>query len=235
MAIIKKAEEMGYDFRRDFKLRWAIGTGERHLQVLREEFEGKYGINVIQFYGTADLGMVAHECGEKNGMHIADDMIVELVDPDTGRQVGPMEEGEVVVTILNETYPLVRFGTGDLSFYTDEPCPCGNGSPRLTHISGMIGDHVRAKGMFIHFRELQEAMSKVAQVSKYQLVLTLKDRKDCIGMKVEAEPDANQETLSKAIREKCKQVFKLTVDEVTFVPKGTLSEDAKPAVDERWG
>ena len=234
MSMIKKAEEMGYDFRRDFNLQWALVTGERHIQELRKQFEDNYDLRVIQVYGTADLGAVAYECNEKNGMHYADDIIVEIVDPDTGKQLGPHEEGEVVVTLLNKTYPLVRFGTGDLSFYTDETCPCGRASPRLTHISGMIGDHVRAKGMFIHHRELEEAMSKFAEVSKYQLVIILRGHKDWISLNVETGPTIDQEALSKAIRERCKDTFRLTVDEISFLPNGKLAEGYKIFVDNRW-
>jgi phenylacetate-CoA ligase len=178
--------------------------------------------------------MVAYECAEKNSMRHTDDMILAIVDPDIGKQLGPHEEGEVVATLLNETYPLIRFGTGDLSFYTDEPCPCGRASPRLTHISGMIGDHVRAKGMFIHQRELEEAMSKFAEVLKYQLVLSLRGHKDWIGLDVETEPNINREALSKAIQERCKEVFKLRVDEIGFLPKGRLAEGYKIFVDNRW-
>jgi phenylacetate-CoA ligase len=168
-------------------------------------------------------------------MHYADDMIVEIVEPDTGKQLGPHEEGEVVVTLLSEMYPLIRLGTGDLSFYTDEPCPCGRASPRLTHISGMIGDHIRVKGMFIHGRELQEAMSKFAEVSKYQMVLSLRGHKDLIGLNVETAPNINPEALSKAIQGRCKEVFRLTVDEINFLSKGALGEGHKVFIDKRWG
>ncbi len=234
MSMLKKAEEMGYDFRCDFSLKWVLATGERHIQELRKQFEDNYGLRVIQVYGTSDVGTIAYECNEKNGMHYTDDMIVEIVDPDTGKQLGPHQEGEVVVTLLNKGYPLIRFGTGDLSFYTDEPCPCGRASPRLTHISGMIGDHIRAKGMFIHHRELDEAMSKFAEVSKYQLVISLHGHKDWIGLNVETKANINQETLSIAIQERCKEVFKLKVDEISFLPKGQLAEGYKIFVDNRW-
>ncbi|HEX75698.1 MAG TPA: phenylacetate--CoA ligase [Dehalococcoidia bacterium] len=235
MSIIKKAEEMGYNFRRDFSLRWALGTGERHIQMLRGIFEKDYGIEISQMYGTADVGMLAYECTEKNGMHYNDeDAIIEIVNPDTGKQCSPLEEGEVVVTLLNKIYPLIRFATGDLSSYTHEPCPCGRTTPRLTAITGMIGDHVRAKGMFIHARELDEAMSTFAEVSKYQMVLSLSGHKDTIGLKLEAKQSVDQQTLSNTIRKRCKEVFRLTVDDINFVPEGTLPEPHKKFVDERW-
>jgi phenylacetate-CoA ligase len=235
MSIIKKAEEMGYDFRRDFSLRWALGMGERHIQVLRETFERDYGIEISQNYGTADVGMLAYECAEKKGMHYNDeDAIIEIVNPDTGKQCAPLEEGEVVVTLLNKIYPLTHFGTGDLSSYTDEPCPCGRTSPRLTAITGMIGDHVRAKGMFIHARELDEAMAGFSEVSKYQMVLSLRGHKDVIGLKLETKQAVDQEAFSDAIRRRCKEVFRLTVDKVDFIPEGTLPDPYSKFVDERW-
>jgi phenylacetate-coenzyme A ligase PaaK-like adenylate-forming protein len=98
----------------------------------------------------------------------------------------------------------------------------------------MIGDHVRAKGMSIHQRELEEAMSKFAEVLKYQLVLSLRGHKDWIGLDVETEPNINREALSKAIQERCKEVFKLRVDEIGFLPKGKLAEGYKIFVDNRW-
>jgi len=235
MSIIKKAEEMGYNFRRDFSLRWAIGAGERHIQVLRGIFEKDYGIEISQMYGTADVGVLAYECTVKNGMHYNDeDAIIEIVNPDTGKQCPPFEEGEVVVTLLSKIYPLVRFGTGDLSSYTDEACPCGRTSTRLTAITGMIGDHVRAKGMFIHGRELDEAMSGFSEISKYQMVLSLRGHKDIIGIKLETKQAVDQNALSDAIRKRCKEVFKLTVDEIDFVAEGTLAEQHKKFVDQRW-
>jgi len=236
MSIIKKAEEMGYNFRRDFNVKWAVGTGERHIQILRKQFEEDYGIEISQNYGTADVGLLGYECAEKNGMHYNDeDAIIEIVNPQTGKQCASLEEGEVVVTLLNKVYPLIRFGTGDLSSYTDEPCPCGRTSPKLTAITGMIGDHVRAKGMFIHGRELDEAMSGFSELSKYQMVLSLEGHKDVIGLNLETKQAVDQKALSDAIRKRCKDVFRLTVDKISFLPTGTLPEAYKKFVDERWG
>ena len=237
VTLIKRAEEMGYDVRRDFTIRHAFCLGERHLQVLRKSLEEDYNIDTWQNYGTADVGIIAYECEQKSGMHYADeDMIVEVVDPDTGKQLGPGEVGEAVVTLFSQTYPLIRFGTGDLTSFTDEPCPCGWTSPRLTAILGMIGDHVRAKGMFIHLRELDEAMSKFPEISKYQMALSLSGHKDVITLRLEPkEPGVDEEPLSQAVIKSCKEAFRLTVDKIDFLPKGALPEDYKKFEDTRWG
>lgn len=235
MGLLKKAEEMGYDVRRDLNLKYVQGIGERHIELLRQTFREDYGLKLIDGYGTADLGEVAYACGIGQGYHFADeDCVVEIVDPDTGKQVGPMEEGEVVVTLFSEVYPLVRFGTGDLAFYTDEPCACGRTSPRIPRITGMVGDHVRVKGMFVHGRELDEALSKFPQILDYQMVLTLEGQRDRISLNLEVEPGVEEEGLADAIVRSCQDVFKLKVDRLEFRPRGTLAPGHARFWDRRW-
>jgi len=236
MTVLKKAEEMGYDVRRDFNLKYTTGGGERHIQVLRKTFEEDYGLKVGDGYGTADLGEVAYDCGLGQGYHYDDETcLVEIVDPSTGKQVGPQEAGEVVVTVFDNVYPLVRFGTGDLASYTDEPCPCGRTAPKITRILGMVGEHIRVKGQFVHQRELDEAMSKVSGVAKYQMVLRLEEHRDRITMNLEVEPGVDRKALSEAINKSCQDVFKLRMDKIEFLAKGTLPEDHQKFVDTRWG
>jgi phenylacetate-CoA ligase len=236
MTILKKAEEMGYDVRKDFNLKYTTGGGERHIQILRKTFEEDYGLIVGDGYGTADLGTVAYDCGLGQGYHYDDEAcLVEIVDPDTGKQVGPLQEGEVVVTLFSNVYPLVRFGTGDLASYTDEPCPCGRTAPKITRILGMVGEHIRVKAMFVHQRELDEAMSQFPEVPKYQMVLRLEEHRDRITLNVEVEPGVDRQALSDAINKRCQDVFKLRMDKIEFLAKGTLPEDYQKFVDTRWG
>ncbi|OGO09519.1 MAG: hypothetical protein A2Y61_03850 [Chloroflexi bacterium RBG_13_60_13] len=235
MTILKKAEEMGYDVRRDLNLKFTTGGGERHIQVLRKVFEEQYGLLVGDGYATADVGSVAYDCGLGQGYHYDDEeCIIEIVDPQTGKQVAPLEEGEVVVTLFSRVYPLVRFGTGDLASYTDEVCPCGRTSHRITKILGMIGEHIRVKGMFVHMKELEEAFSKLPEVLKYQLVLKLDGHKDQITLNAETEPGVDRDALSQVINQRCQEVFKLRMDAIEFPPKGTLPQDHKKVVDQRW-
>ncbi|MGD8923691.1 MAG: hypothetical protein PVG64_02115, partial [Syntrophobacterales bacterium] len=138
-AIIERAEQDGKDFRKDFHLEIAVTAGEMLTDVSRRRLEEDYGIVVRQFIATADVGAIGYECGEKNGMHFADYRVVEVVDPETGKQLGAGQVGEVVVTLLeNPVYPLIRFGTGDLSYYEEGPCACGRSSPRLMKLVGRV-------------------------------------------------------------------------------------------------
>lgn len=119
---------------------------------LRAELES-YGLAVFQGYGTADLGLVAYECPHQAGMHLDDGVVLEICDPD-GRPVAMGEVGEVVVTLPDATYPLLRFGTGDLTALMPGECPCGRTAPRMRGWLGRAGDAVKVRGMFVYPRQL---------------------------------------------------------------------------------
>jgi phenylacetate-CoA ligase len=235
MSILKKAEEMGYNVRKDFNLKYTTGGGERHIQILRKVFEDQYGLVVADGYATADVGSVAWDCGLGQGYHYDDaECVIEIVDPQTGKQVKPGEEGEIVVTLFSKVYPLVRFGTGDLATYTNSTCACGRTAPRIPKIIGMIGEHIRVKGMFVHMKELDEAFSKLPEVLKYQLLLKLDGHKDHITLNAETESGVDRKALSAAINQRTQEVFKLRMDTIEFLPKGKLPQECKKVLDTRW-
>src|SRR4030043_1428632 len=136
LNIAEKAEEMGLDLKKDLNLQVAFVAAEMLPESLRLKLEEKFGLILRQSYGTADIGCLGYECMLKNGMHVPDDKIVEIVDPETGKQLPPGKTGEIVATTFNKVYPLIRFGTGDLSILTETPRPCGRTSPRLIKILG---------------------------------------------------------------------------------------------------
>ncbi|MGZ9135691.1 MAG: phenylacetate--CoA ligase family protein, partial [Candidatus Deferrimicrobiaceae bacterium] len=150
MTILEKAREMGIAPGNGLRLQVALVAAEMLPESLRQRFNDEFGIQVRQAYGTADAGSLGYECFEAKGMHIPDEIILELVDPATGEAVGPGKIGEVVVTLPNATYPLIRFAPGDLSIFTDDPCPCGRTSARLLRIVGRVDQVTKVKGMFVH-------------------------------------------------------------------------------------
>ncbi|HIE17682.1 MAG TPA: phenylacetate--CoA ligase family protein [Dehalococcoidia bacterium] len=235
-TIIDKAEEMGYDFKKDFNLKWAMVGGEMGGEPLRKLFQEKYGILCLggDSYATADVGTIATGCEKQSGMHITADAIVEIVDPATGKQLSPGEVGEVVVTPFDEVYPLIRFGTGDLSCLIDEPCGCGRTTPRLPKIMGRSGEAVRVRGMFVHPRQTDEVISRFPEVSRYQLVVTRPQHRDEMTLKVElADESVDKDKLRGALDKDFRDVCKVRFDRVEFVPKGTIAEGAKRISDER--
>jgi len=235
MIILNKAEELGYDVRRDFSLRVACPHGEMGGAPMREIYEQKYGIISTDIYPTADVGVVGYECKQKGGLHIPEEIFVEIINPETGKQCGPGEAGEVVVTPLDTTtYPLVRFGTGDLSSYTDEPCPCGRTSQKLTRVLGRVGDAVRVKGLFLHPRQTGEVAAKFPKIAKYQVVVTRPQFKDDLALKIELADEAiDKQKLTTEVKTTFQNICRLNIDHVDFVPTGTIPDGAKAIADER--
>lgn len=234
MTLIKKAEEMGLDFQEQFALSKALFSAEPYPPSLRQQFEEGYGLTTAQAYGTADLGLIAYECEQASGMHFSGEVILELVDPATGQRVGPGQPGEVVVTTFNETYPLIRFGTGDLSAYTDEPCPCGRTSSRLIVILGRVGDAVKVRGMFVHPNQLRHAAARFPALGRVQAIITRPEHRDQMVVRAElVDEGADKAALERGFGQAIQQVCRVRPDDIEFVPPGTIAEDARVMVDER--
>lgn len=235
MGIIKRAEELGYNFRHEFALKHALWMGSASIRKVVEE---DYGIEAREVYGAAPIGVVACECELKSGIHIDEGYIVEIVDPATGKQLGPGERGEIVVTNFDEVFPFIRFGTGDLSYYTDEPCPCGRTSPRLVRVVGRIGEAVKLRGMFIHPLEIDDVVSGFPAIYRYQVLVNRIGLKDKVIVRIVVRTDAKEgqvdrETLVESFRRRLQDRCRLRIDQVELVTEGTIPQEAERLVDLR--
>lgn len=224
LSLLEKAE-------RPLALRKAFVAAEPLPPSLRARIES-FGVEVYQGYGTADLGLLSYECPEKQGMHLDAGVAVELCDPD-GRPVPVGEVGEVVVTLLDPTYPLLRFGTGDLSALMLEPCPCGRPATRIRGWLGRANDVVKVRGIFLYPRQVEEALARFpGQVAQWQAVVTRGPAyKDRLQILVEAPlgaPGPQPEAVAAAVKEKTR----LTA-EVDLVAAGTLAPGLKRLDDRR--
>jgi phenylacetate-CoA ligase len=233
MAIIKKAEEMGYNFKNDFKVKRASFVAEPLQPSLREKFEKEYGIDTYQMYGATEVGDVAYECQAKRGWHICEEVIVEIVDPATGKQVNPGELGEAVVTRLNHLFFLFRFGTGDLSKVITERCSCGRTSLRLAGISGRVGEATKVRGMFIAPSQLKAVSSRFGEL-RLQALVDREGFKDILTVRVEAEKEGpDRARLESEIGNVFREICTVKIDKLEFTEKGTLSEKDSLIVDRR--
>ncbi len=233
LAISQKAEEMGLDLKRDLNLRVGFVATEMLPESLRSKLEEKFGMTIRQSYGTADIGCLGYECIEKNGMHLPDDKIVEIVDPETGKQLRPGQVGEIVATTFNRVYPLIRFGTGDLSYVTVESCSCGRTSPRLVRIVGRTDQMTKIRGLFVHPGQVDEVAARHPQIEKYQLRVKREKDKDEMTLRVELkEGIPSLEKLREEIEGSIRDVMKLR-GEVEFLLKGALPEGTKKIEDQR--
>jgi phenylacetate-CoA ligase len=231
MAIIKKAEEMGYDFKNKFKIRRASFVAEPLQPSLREKFEKEYGIDTYQMYGATEVGDIAYECNQKSGWHICEEVIVEIVDPGTGKQLGPGELGEVVVTRLNNIFFLLRFGTGDLSKFVKERCPCGRTSFRLVGIAGRVGEATKVRGMFIAPSQLKLVSSRFGDL-RLQAVVDRLEFKDYFTVRVEAGPE-DRARLEREFEAVFKEICTVKIDKLELIDKGTLTDKDGLIADRR--
>jgi phenylacetate-CoA ligase len=200
-------------------------------ESMRRIFEEEYGILTRQGFGTADIGNVAYECMEKSGMHLVEDAIVEICDPETGVPLPTGQVGEVVATVNNRTYPMIRFGTGDLSVMTDEPCPCGRTAPRMLGWRGRADEVTKVRGMFIHPRQADDVVARVPGTGRYQVVVGRDGHQDTLTLRVELGPDAPA-TARGALETAIRDVMKLR-GTVEVVAPGAIPERAKKIDDQR--
>jgi phenylacetate-CoA ligase len=232
MSLIKKMEELGYDTAQDLAMEIALVAGEILSPSLRKELND-YGIIVRQGYITADLGGVAYECPEESGMHISDDLHIEICDPVTGEPLPVGSIGEVVVTDLgNDCYPLVRYGTGDLSALDDEVCACGRTSYKLKGIMGRADEVTKIKGMFVHPRQVDEVAARFpGEVEKIRVVVTREGVTDMMTVEIQLRRGVEQsDALKASLEDRMREATKLR-GTMVFVPE--IPEGSKKIEDKR--
>ena len=225
--IVEKAAAMGVALPSVTK---AMFGGEAFPPSLRDWFAER-GIAAYQCYATADLGSIAYETPAREGLVLDEQVIVEIVRPGTGDPVAEGEVGEVVVTTLNPDYPLIRFGTGDLSAILPGPCPTGRTNTRIKGWMGRADQTTKIRGMFVHPGQVADIIKRFPEVVRARLVVSGEMANDIMTLKIETAcggPDALALKVGEAIRD----VTKLR-GQVECVLPGTLPNDGKVIEDAR--
>jgi phenylacetate-CoA ligase len=210
-------------------LRRASLGGEAFPPALRDWFAIR-GLQAYQNYGTADLGLVAYETEAREGLVLDEGVIVEIVRPGTGDPLPEGEVGEVVVTPLNADYPLLRFGTGDLSALLPGTCPTGRTNQRIRGWLGRADQTAKVRGMFVHPSQVAEVLRRHTEVVKARLVVSGAMADD--RMTLHAECAGEPEGLAAALAGTLRDVTKLR-GEVLLVAPGSLPNDGKVIEDQR--
>jgi phenylacetate-CoA ligase len=228
--LIEKAAELGKDIS---SIKHAFVGAEALPPSLRQMFIDK-GMSCLQSYGTADLGTIAYESpgigGAIEGMTVDEGVIVEIVRPGTGDPVPDGDVGEVVVTSFNRAYPLIRFGTGDMSAVLAGPSPCGRTNMRIKGWMGRADQRTKVRGMFVDPEQIAEIARKHPGLGRLRLVIDWVNQADVMTLKVEAaqsSPDL-EKAMTDTIRTVCKVGGK-----VAFVAAGSLPNDGKVIDDVR--
>ncbi|MEW5888174.1 MAG: AMP-binding protein [Pseudomonadota bacterium] len=224
--ILEKADELGADVS---SLRKALVSGEALPPSLRAWLEGR-GIKTRQCYATADIGLIAYETDALEGMVVDEEVVVEIVRPGTGDPVAEGEVGEVVVTTFNPDYPLIRFGTGDLSAVLPGMSPCGRTNTRIKGWMGRADQTAKVKGMFVHPQQIAEVVKQHAEIKRARLVVENPGGEDRMTLRCEVERVG--EGLADAIVASIRSYTKLR-GEVEFCAPGSLPNDGKIIEDLR--
>ena len=225
--IIEKAAEMGVALP---SLKKGLVGGEAFPPSVRDWFTER-GIDVYQSFATADLGSIAYETSAREGLVLDEGVIVEIVRPGTGDPVAAGEVGELVVTTLNPDYPLIRFGTGDLSAVLPGTCPTGRTNTRIKGWMGRADQTVKVRGMFVHPAQVAAIARRFPEVIKARLVVSGEMANDSMTLQVEAAGTTHS-GLDQRISEAIRDVTKLR-GRVELLAPGSLPNDGKVIEDAR--
>ena len=224
--LLEKADELGVVLP---SLKRALVSGEAFPPSVRDWLIAR-GIQGYQAYGSADLGLIAFETAAREGLVLGEDIVVEIVRPGTGEPVPDGEVGEVVVTTFNPDYPLVRFGTGDLSAVLPGASPCGRTNTRIRGWLGRADQTTKVRGLFVHPAQVAEVVARHPELRRARLVVSGGGGQDAMCLRVEADtwPDGLKDRVAQTVRD----VTKLRAD-VEHVPAGSLPNDGKVIEDAR--
>jgi phenylacetate-CoA ligase len=224
--LVEKAAETGADRSSITK---ALVSGEAFPPSLRD-WLAERGIAGYQCYATADLGLIAYETSARQGLVLDEGVIVEIVRPGTGDPVADGEVGELVVTTLNPDYPLVRFGTGDLSAILPGDCPTGRTAPRIKGWMGRADQTTKVRGMFVHPSQVAEVVRRHPEILRARLVVEGEMADDRMTLHIEC--DGIPEGLAPQVAGSVRDITKLRAAIVT-VARDSLPNDGKVIEDQR--
>ncbi len=224
-VILETADEVGVDVGR---LSRAFVSAEPLPGSLRRWLRARVP-TVHQGYGTAEAGNLGYECAEMNGLHVPTDALVQICDLTTGEARYDDAEGQVVATMLSPLYPLVRFGTGDLSSWAPGECGCDIATPRLSGWLGRVGSAVKVRGLFVHPRQLVALMSAIPQVADYRFVIDRVDHRDTLRCELVATGGTDRGAVLTLVRARARSLLRLAVDVVLV----DAVENGGPLVDRR--
>jgi len=217
-------------------LRIGLFGAEPWTEAARGRIEDGLKIHAYDSYGISEiLGPgISGECVQKNGLHIQEDhFLVEIIHPETGKEVQDGDEGEVVITTLTkEGFPLIRYRTGDKARILSGNCPCGRSFKRMGRVMGRTDDLIIVRGVKLHPSQIAEVLREVEkETPHWQAIIDQKDGMDELELKVGISEETIQfdqvRKLEKLKSDIVKQIRKeLDISaKVSFVEPQSLQKD----------
>ena len=221
--LLEKANEMGYQLGHELKLAKAFFTAEKVAPSLKAQWQAQ-GLSVFEGYGTADAGCIAYEDSSHEGLKVASTCYVELCVPGSGDPIAEGGIGEVVVTPFETKYPLIRFGTGDLSAWVP-----GKEGKYLQGVLGRVGDGIKVRGMFVHLRQFAHLLESDLKIQYYQAVVDRYEDRDRLTIYLEG---AEGEFPLTILQQKLKDIIRVTPELIVSLPN-SLPRNEPQLIDKR--
>ena len=227
MSILDKVSEQGIDSEH-FPIKKALFSAEPYTPSQQERFEGEWGMKTTSAYGTADLGFIGYTIHGVQGFVITPNVLLQICDPATGEPVPDGEIGEIVATIFNKAYPLIRFGTGDLGAIGSELI---DGKQHLLGLYGRSGGAIKVRGMFLHPNQLNAAKTAFPQIERLQAIITRPENRDVVAIHIQLKEGAEADGIAEKLVALAQSAVRLRIDEVVFVNE--IDPDERTIVDAR--
>lgn len=223
--LLNKMDELGVEIP---SLKKVMVSAEYFSPELRQALAVR-GVGGFESYITADVGLIAYETTAHDGLVVDEKIIVEIVRPGTNETVPAGEVGEVVVTTFNRDYPLIRFGTGDLSAILPGTSSCGRTNIRIKGWMGRADQATKVKGVFVHPKQVADVVQRHPEIHKARLVVGSANGQDCMTLRCEGSGDR---ALSTAVIASLREITKLR-GEMVFCSPGDLPNDGIVIEDTR--
>ncbi|MEM3031875.1 MAG: phenylacetate--CoA ligase [Nitrososphaerota archaeon] len=247
LRLTETAYEMGVDPAKDTKVRKGVFGSEIWTGEMKRKISEAWDMDVYDIYGFTELcgPGVANDCHIHDGLHVWEDhFLMEVVDPNTGENVGPEERGELVFTTLTkEAAPLIRYRCRDISYiYDSVTCDCGRTHRRLGWISGRIDDMIKVSGVAVWPSQVETVLLRHPEAgTEYQIILTRQAGLDRMKVVVETKEKmstAQAELLAKRLADDLRNTISSGVEvelaEPMTLPRQEVGK-AKRVIDKRGG
>jgi phenylacetate-CoA ligase len=233
-TIIGHIESEGHRLPDDWGVRLAyLGAEFGDWPAKRRRLESRLGLRTFSFYGTGDVGLIGIECEAREGYHIVPEVIVQICDSATGALLPEGQLGEVVVTNLCDAWPLVRFGTGDVSALAAQPCACGSLTPKIGPVTGRVGQAIKVREIFVYPHDVARITSDVPQVRRIHGSVVWRFGRDEVDIAIEIDERSDPTTVRQKVAEAFTVATRLRPGTISVVASGTIGPDEPVLVNVR--
>jgi phenylacetate-CoA ligase len=232
-TLVESLERMGHELPAAWNVRAAMLGGEMgDWQGTRRRLESRYGIRTFSAYATGDFGVIGYEESGSDGYAIHPERLVQICDPRTGDPLPAGQQGEIVVTTLDEGWPLVRFGTGDVAIALEQSADgCAS---RISGLLGRVGQGVKVREVFVYPRNVEDVVTRVAAIQRAQLVVRREGNRETVVLRTEIKPGTSPEIIRPELDQAFRHATRLKLDTVEWLATGALDHDAALLVDQKY-